>query len=343
MRAPDPLGLSRVVRPAGALPQAAEVLDPSLPAGPDELVVDVAHLNVDAASFRQLAAEAGGDPAKVAARIETIVRARGKLHNPVTGSGGMLVGRVREVGPQSPHAGTLAPGDEVATLVSLTLTPLALEAVERVDLATDRADVRGHAIVFASGPVARLPPDLPRTLALAVLAACAAPAHARRLVRPGHEVLVLGAGKSGALVAAQAKALGATVTAIDLDGAAAERLRAAGLADRAFAADASRATEVQRLVAGATGGALADVVFACTSAPGAESAALLSVRDRGTVVWFSMATSFSAVALGAEGLGKDVDLLVGSGYVHGHAALALELVRRDDRLQALLEARYVRS
>ncbi|HEY7725647.1 MAG TPA: L-erythro-3,5-diaminohexanoate dehydrogenase, partial [Anaeromyxobacteraceae bacterium] len=143
----DPYGLRRVVTPRGALPQRAEVLDPHLPLGEDEVLLDVEALNVDAASFRQLEAAAGGDEGRIAEELLRIVRARGKLHNPVTGSGGMLVGRVREVGPRSPHAGTLAPGDEVATLVSLTLTPLALEAVERVDLATDRADVRGHAIV----------------------------------------------------------------------------------------------------------------------------------------------------------------------------------------------------
>src|SRR5512138_1913956 len=123
----DPYGLRRVVSPKGALPQRAEVLDPALPLGEDELAIAVDALNVDAASFRQLEAAAGGDPARLADAILSIVRARGKLHNPVTGSGGVLLGRVRAIGPRHPAAGDLAPGDRIVTLVSLTLTPLRID------------------------------------------------------------------------------------------------------------------------------------------------------------------------------------------------------------------------
>src|SRR5260370_15113316 len=98
----DPYGLRRVVRPPGALPQQAEVLDPRMPLGPDELSIDVERLNIDAASFRQLSRECGGDPARIGARVREIVAARGKMRNPATGSGGMLIGRGAEVGPAPP-------------------------------------------------------------------------------------------------------------------------------------------------------------------------------------------------------------------------------------------------
>src|SRR5690606_30912388 len=153
----DPYGLSRVVSPQGTLPQAADALDPSLPARSDELLIDVDHLNIDAASFRQISTEAQGDPQRIAATIAEIVRTRGKMHNPVTGSGGMLIGRVREVGSDHPARGVLAPGDRIATLVSLTLTPLHLEEILAVHPSIDRVDVRGHAILFSSGVWARLP------------------------------------------------------------------------------------------------------------------------------------------------------------------------------------------
>jgi len=339
----DPYGLRRVLSPPGVLPQRADVLDPRLPLGDDELAIDVEALNVDAASLRQIEGAVGRDPARVGAEVERIVRERGKLHNRVTGSGGMLLGRVAEVGPRHPAAGTLSPGDRVATLVSLTLTPLALRRVTAVRLEAERVECEGRAILFATGLWARLPDDLPERLVLAVLDVCGAPALVARHARPGQRVLVLGAGKSGALVGAQAKrslAGRGEVVAADRSEAALAAVRAAGCCDRAIALDATDAVAALAR-AGAAGGPF-DLVVNCASVPGTEMASILCARDGGTVIFFSMATSFTAAALGAEGVGKDAHLVIGNGYVPGHADLALDLVRADARLRSLFERRYAR-
>src|SRR5207248_9375834 len=91
------------------------------------VAIDVERLNIDAASFRQLQDECKGDVPRIAARIREIVAARGKMQNPVTGSGGMLIGRVAEVGPEHPARGELERGDRIAPRGSLTLTPPVLE------------------------------------------------------------------------------------------------------------------------------------------------------------------------------------------------------------------------
>ena len=337
----DPYGLSRVVRPAGVLPQAADVVDPSLPIGPDELLIDVDHLNIDAASFKQIKESVGGDPERIAAEVRRIVGERGKMHNPVTGSGGMLIGRIREVGPQHPAAGTLKAGDRIATLVSLSLTPLHLEAITGVHVANERVDVKGTAILFATGLWAKLPSDMDDKLALAALDVCGAPALVARAVKAGQTVLVLGAGKSGALCCAQARDNGARVIALDISPKAVETLKNLGLADATIVADATTPVAVLEQVRALTDGKLCDVVINCSSVPRTEMASILSVKDRGTVVFFSMATSFTAAALGAEGVGKDADLLVGNGYAHGHAELTLDLLRKHPRLRALFEERFV--
>ena len=236
----DPYGLRRVVRPQGVLPQQAEVIDPRLPPGPDELLVEVERLNIDAASFRQLREECAGNPARISARVREIVAARGKMQNPVTGSGGMLIGRVASVGPEHPAQGEVRVGDRIATLVSLTLTPLVLEEILAVHLGAERLDVRGRAVLFATGLWAPMPEDLPEALALAVLDVCGAPAWVARLAVRGQRVLVLGAGKSGALACAQARKNGAQVTALDYREEAARRLVEDGLADGWLALDATR-------------------------------------------------------------------------------------------------------
>ena len=339
----DRYGLSRVVGEKGVLPQRARRIDPSLPLREDELLIDVESLNVDAASFRQLESEAGGDAQKIARRIEEIVAERGKLQNPVTGSGGMLIGRVREIGPGHP-ARELKVGDRIATLVSLSLTPLRIEEIRAVHQEIDRVDIRGQAILFATGLYAKLPTDMSEALALAALDVCGAPALVARYVRPGMRVGILGAGKSGALCLAQArrsmKGEGRLI-ALDVSQAALERLRGIGLCDEALAVDATQAVEVMERVAKATGGALCDLVVNCASVPNTEMATILSVREGGTAIFFSMATSFTAATLGAEGVGKDVTMVMGNGYVPGHAQLTLDLLRGEPALRTLFEQKYV--
>jgi len=341
---PDPYGLSRVVGEKGVLPQRARKLDPALPCREAELLIDVESLNIDAASFKQIKDDVGGEPARIAARIQEIVRERGKMQNPVTGSGGMLLGRVKEIGPKHPALGALKPGDRIATLVSLSLTPLVIEEIKAVHPEIDRVDIRGHAILFASGIYAKLPADMPDTLALAALDVCGAPALVARYVKPGMTVAVLGAGKSGALCLAQARRDlqgKGRVLALDISEKALAALSGIGLCDTALKVDAMQAVDVMEAVSQATGGALCDLVVNCASVGNTEMASILSVKDGGTVIFFSMATSFTAAALGAEGVGKDVTMLIGNGYAPGHADLTLDLLRSEPALRKLFETRYV--
>ncbi|RKG63176.1 L-erythro-3,5-diaminohexanoate dehydrogenase [Corallococcus sp. CA054B] len=340
----DTYGLSRVVAEKGVLPQRARKLDPSLPCREAELLIDVESLNIDAASFKQIKDDVGGDPARIASRIQDIVLERGKMQNPVTGSGGMLIGRVKELGAKHPANGVLKPGDRIATLVSLTLTPLVIEEVKAVHADIDRVDIRGHALLFASGIYAKLPEDMPDTLSLAALDVCGAPALVARHVRPGMTVAVLGAGKSGALCLAQARRSlesRGKLLALDISQKALDALSAIGLCDEALKVDATQGVDVMEAVSKATGGQLCDLVVNCASVGNTEMASLLSVKDGGTVIFFSMATSFTTAALGAEGVGKDVTMLVGNGYVPNHAALTLELLRTEPSLRQLFESRYV--
>jgi L-erythro-3,5-diaminohexanoate dehydrogenase len=339
----DPYGLRRVVGERGVLPQRANRLEPSLPCREAELLIDVECLNVDAASFKQLKDSVGADPARIATRIREIVRERGKLHNPVTGSGGMLVGRVKEVGPKHPARKRLKVGDRIASMVSLTLTPLHLDGIEGVNMDSGQVEVRGHAFLFATGHYAKLPEDLPESLALAALDVCGAPALVHRFVSPGMTVAVLGAGKGGALSLAQARrSLGGQGRLIALDASleALALLSSLGLCDAVLKVDATQAVHTLELVCEATGGEMCDLVVNCASVGNTEMATLLSTRAGGMAIFFSMATSFTTAALGADGIGKDVTILVGNGYVPGHVELTLDLLRTEPSLRRFFEERY---
>ena len=327
-------GSHRVLEPAGALPQSAWSLDNTPRAHANEILCAVDSLSIDSASFRQLRDAANDDPHKIGTAIMDTVRVRGKQHNPITGSGGMFVGHVVEIGAELRDSCEVHVGDRIASLVSLTLTPLALERIVAVDLATNRVDVDGHAILFACAHFARLPEDIPTQVALAVLDVAGAPAQIRRLARTGSTVVVIGAdGKSGLLACAQAKACvgpaGRVVgIAPNARSTGACLLRDLGLVDDFLEADARNAAGLVPVLPQRIPG-LADLVVNCVNVPGTELASILCARDEGTVYFFSMCTSFTAAALGAEGVGKDVTMIVGNGYTKGHAELALDTLRSN--------------
>jgi L-erythro-3,5-diaminohexanoate dehydrogenase len=332
--------MHRVLEPAGVLPQAATRLDTRAELWPDEVRLRVERLNLDAASFRQLERKHSGDGDAVRTEVLAIVAERGKMQNPVTGSGGMLVGTVEEVGPESPLG--LRVGDRVATLVSLSLTPLVIEdGLRRWDGRSEQVPADGYAILFGRSIAARLPDDLPAELSLAVLDVCGAPALTARVVDEYDAPVVAvigGAGKSGSLSLAAARRAGAGRTiGVVPDEQEAKLLHEAGLADEVVLADARDPVALRDAVAAA--GGPADVTVVCVDVPGCEGGAILATADRGTVIFFSMATSFSAAALGAEGVAADITMLVGNGYVPGHAEHAIDLLRRDAGVRALFERR----
>jgi L-erythro-3,5-diaminohexanoate dehydrogenase len=330
----DPPGQGRV------LPQAAERLDTRRELWPDEVRIRVERLNLDAASFRQLERKHRGDGDAVRREVLQIVSARGKMQNPETGSGGMLVGTVEEVGPESPLG--LHVGDHVATLVSLTLTPLVIEdGLQRWDGRSEQVPADGYAVLFGRSIAAVIPDDLPSELSLAVMDVCGAPALTRRVVAQYEQPVVAvigGAGKSGSLSLAAARDARArcTIGVVPFDE---ERklLEDADLADTVVIADARDPIALRDAVNAA--GGPADITVVCVDVPGCEGGAILATAPRGTVIFFSMATSFSAAALGAEGLAADVQMLVGNGYTPGHAAYALELLRADAGVRGLFERR----
>jgi len=339
------LGSHRVLEPPGVLPQVAWKLDAKPVVYANEILCDVEALNIDSASFRQISEANDGDAARVAAHVVALVDERGKHHNPVTGSGGMFVGRVRAIGPERAASSELRVGDRIASLVSLTLTPLAIEAIDDIDMSSGRIWMRGTAVLFATGSFAKLPHDIAGDVALAVLDVAGAPAQVRRLVRPGQTVAVLGAdGKSGLLACVQARERvgpsGRVVgIAPDATTPGARLLVEHGYVDAFVAADAR---DVFEMLAVATEALpeLADVVVNCVNVPGTELPSILLTKNYGTVYFFSMSTSFTAAALGAEGVGKDVTMIVGNGYATGHAEIALQTLRDHAPLRRYFVARY---
>ncbi|MFB0973156.1 MAG: L-erythro-3,5-diaminohexanoate dehydrogenase, partial [Bacteroidales bacterium] len=163
-------GIHRVISPIGVLPQPADRIDNDMDEiYDDEILIDVQTLNIDSASFTQICNQAGGDEKKIAEIMMDIVAKQGKHRNPVTGSGGMLLGTVEKIGDALKGKTDLKVGDKIATLVSLSLTPLRIDKIKEIRKDIDQVDIDGKAILFESGIYAKIPSDMPQNLVLSAL------------------------------------------------------------------------------------------------------------------------------------------------------------------------------
>ncbi len=337
-------GTHRVIDPIGTLPQPANRLDNTMEIYDNEILIEVKTLNIDSASYTQIRQSCSSDAQKMKNLILSIVAERGKMQNPVTGSGGMLIGTVKEIGENFPDK-KLKAGDTIATLVSLSLTPLKIYEITHLDPSSDQVDVKGEAILFASGIYAVLPPDFPEKLALAALDVAGAPAQVDRLVKEGDTVCIIGGGgKSGILCCYQAmKNVGPTgrVIVVEYSQANAERIANMKLAHHIIVADATNVMDVYRKVIAITGERGCDVTINNVNVPNTEMTSILITKGQGTIYFFSMATSFTKAALGAEGVGKDINLIVGNGYAKGHANLTLNILRESEEIRNLFEKIYI--
>jgi len=338
-------GTHRVIEPKGTLPQPALKISNDMNIFDNEILINVDYLNIDSASFTQLKEEARGDLEEIKSKILEIVQERGKMQNPVTGSGGMLIGKVESIGIELQDKIDLNVGDKIASLVSLSLTPLKIERILNINPDIDRVEIKGKAILFESGIYAKLPEDMENTLALAALDVAGAPAQVKNLVKEGDTVLILGAtGKSGLMCSYMAKKMAGNEGKIigqARNEARADFLRETKFCHEIIIADVLKPTNVLEETLKVNSGKEVDIAINCLSISNSELSSILPVRDKGVVYFFSMATSFTKAALGAEGIGKDVTMIIGNGYTKNHAQITLDLLRESEVLRNIFQKKYI--
>lgn len=329
-------------RAEGRLPQPAPRLDATMEARSCEVLIDVEMLNLDSTSMKQIAEAAGHDTDGVKRRILEIVSTRGKMHNPVTNSGGVLVGRVARVGSAFPDQ-SLKMGELICPIVSLSMLPLQLHEILSVNVETTQVMVRGQAILFQTTIFGRIPNDFSLPVAVGLIDIAGAPARTLQMVAPDMKVAILGGGKAGLVSAfAARKRLGRSgqLVVMDVDAGTCQRMRELNVADDVVTVDLQDPLAAHRAARDVTKDALFDIVISVTNAPLTEGAAILATRQHGRALLFSMATSFQAAALSAEGAGKDVELLVGNGYVANCVDDTFALVRSHPELRREMDFRF---
>ncbi len=336
-------GTHRVIRPEGLLPQAAEKIDNTPEIWSNEILIDVIALQPTSSAVHSIKDKCGTDLEKIKAEFMAIVEERGKFQDPVTKSGGMLIGRIKQIGADLEGKIDGKVGDKIATLVSLSLTPLKIYEIIDIDLDTEQVVCKADAVLFESGIFTKIPDDLGQELSLAVMDIAGAPAQVAMNVKPGDVVAVMGAGKAGLLCLAEAKkrvAPHGKVVCLEYSEVQCELVRQLGIADVILQVNGQKPLETYNKYMEAMNGELADFSVSTVNVNNTELSTILITKDTGKIYFFSMSTDFVKASLGAEGVKKYVTMVVGAGYYPGHAAITFNIVRENEKLREYLVKRY---
>ncbi len=300
-------GFHRVIAPRGVVPQAAERVDNTpKQLHPSEKLVQVKLLNLDSTSTRQIS-ESG---AKITDRVWEIVQQRGKMHNPVTNSGGVLLAEYE--------------GKAIVPWTSLSAIPLHLESIGAVH--GQQIDVVGTAVLFESYYFTPVPDGMDWRLAATALDIASLAVQVKRVVlerRPMSRALVIGCGNAGIAAMATIKKYKPDVEiyGVDVSETNFARIRQFGLSDHLAVLDAVNAEALLSFVGDC------DLVVNCVNVQNTEAASVLATRDHGLILFFSMATQFDKASLATDATGKDVVMQVASGIARGEDEEIFQLLK----------------
>jgi L-erythro-3,5-diaminohexanoate dehydrogenase len=240
----------------------------------------------------------------------------------------------------------LAIGDTIISLTSLSWLPLYLENINAIHLDRSEVEVIGKAIFFRSNPLAKIPGDLPQNIIVAALDVAGAPSRAATLVQPGQRITVLGAGGTAGLLSLcairQRLGLKGEIVAVEYSEQALQDIASLKVADVLVQGNATQALELVKKVKEACAGReyLADLAINVVNVPNTEFATILLTKPSGRILFFSMVTSFTVAALGAEGIASQVEMHIGNGYMPDNGSISLQLLRDYPELRTIFTRRF---
>lgn len=323
-------GSHRCIEPRNSFPNQAWKLDNSCEICDDEALLEVTLLNIDSNSFKQIYVECDENISNIKNKIFDIVRNRGKLHNPITNTGGILLGQIINMGRSFMSEHDLSIGDRIISLSSLTLTPLNIEEISEIDINSGQAIIKGKAILFSHSPYIKIPSDLPINLMLSVLDEAGAAMQCFNLAKKNTNILVIGAsGKIGLMCAfAMRKKIGTSGRIIGVrspSGDSSFRSDLSEIYDEVYYTDILKPIEALKNIKEAENSF--DLVINCINVVGTEMFSILSTKDEGSLYLASLGNNYKSLCSSAEGLAKDINIIAYKGFSKNHANFTIELLR----------------
>ncbi|MDD7719592.1 MAG: sigma-54 dependent transcriptional regulator [Eubacteriaceae bacterium] len=327
-------GINRVLEPQYVLPTSAWRLDNSRRLNPEEIRVNVKTVHIEGTSFKQICLEANYNEQKIKQKILDIVIRRGKLHNPVTDTGGLFYGVVDEIGKSFRNKKHFKPGDEVICNASLASVPMHIEKVISIDRAFGQIEVEGYAILYDEIPLVSKPSEVPTNMLLYTLNESGTLYRISTEAVGKKKFLVVGnnllsnllfgyAIKRVARDDAEIVCLLDKKTDYVLQGKSIDDLTKM-VFSQVYYVDILKPLECLKKLESVT---YFDLSVNCADIPGAETINILATKSGGTVVFANLINNYNIALYITESISKQLDIKCADGYLEAYDEFDIAIVK----------------
>ena len=327
-------GIKRVLEPQHVLPTSAWRLDNSRNIYPDELRVSIKRIHLEGTGFKQICTEVNDNEKKIKQQIIDIVIRRGKLHNPVTDTGGLVMGVIEEIGSEYHNPQGLKVGDKIICNVSVASVPMYIEDITSLNKAFNQVEATGYAIVHDLIPLVKIPEDLPLDLMMFTFDQSGTLYRLHQLIGDSKKFLVVGnsmltnllygyvirreAGPDAEIVCLFDKR-----TSMRMVGKGIDELIEKVFNEVHFI-NILRPMECMRQL---NAESLFDFSINCAEIPGAETINILATKPEGTVLFANLINNLNIALYITESMSKPLCVRCAEGYLKEYDIFDMEIVR----------------
>ena len=327
-------GLKRVAEPQYVLPTSAWKLDNSRNIYPNELRISVRRIHLEGTSFKQICTESNYNEEKIKQKIIDIIIRRGKLHNPVTDTGGLAFGTVEEIGEEFYNPQNLKVGDSIICNASLASVPIQIENILAIDHVFNQIDASGYAILHDHVPIIKIEEDMPVNLLLYTLDESGTLYRLSQLAEGQSKFLIVGNNMItnlifGYVIRRQVGAKGEIVcfldkkTGMQVMGDGIDQLLAHVFNEVHFLNILKPIHAVERLKLNQQ----FDLSVNCAEIPGAETINILATKAGGTVLFANLINNLKISLYITESISKPLNVENAEGYLEDYETFDIALVR----------------
>lgn len=352
-------GLSRVLEPRGVVPSTAWKVDNNPKVGNGEARIKLERINVEWDSFQQIANSCSFDDAKVKLKIMDIVEKRGKMHNPFTGTGGILMGTVDEISPDLKKTAALSEGDKIYSLTSLCGVPMKIDKILDIDYNYGQVMCEGHAILFDASPAHKWDDSVSADYTLHAIneAGCPYSAHELAKICDAKKVVIMGINSITTVIYAAAikKASPDCQVIAIMDENIRESLTRdeivelmKPLVDDTWFVDLSDPVHSQQKIYGmenikGDNDFDADIVIVAEDIFGAETLAVFLAKEAGYIYFTTVKSHYDIAQTVAETMGKYVITYTFDQYIENYPKFTIELIKSVKPVLDKINATYDNS